>query len=413
MTEQSELNSGVNDFDSPRSPSNFDPDNFRRTICEIIQSEARKVFRENFNETLSNVEEDSEDELQVGNDLHLSGMDRIPDVVKGLREFSGNIGEYGSWRKAAERVIKAYAHLKGTPKYYGIISTIRNKIVGNADTALESYNIPLNWNKIIKCLNLHYADKRDIGTLENQMFAMYQKGNSVEDFYKEVYNHLSLILEKLSCMNYSQDSLITMTQTYRDKALDTFVRGLKGDLPRLLAMREPQDLPQALHLCLKLDNMNLRTGQSQSGRNTNNFRMNHNNQRNNSHSSTWRNNKFRNQFQQNSFNFQRRPVNFHSSNHQNPFKPQYQGNQYQVRKIEPANSSDNTRQARSINYSNTFQTNRNGFKRPSSPQHFQQHSKLQRINHIQNTNNAHHKVQEPEVNSPSTSSANNNDNFLD
>jgi hypothetical protein len=72
---------------------------------------------------------------------------------------------------------------------------------------------------------------------------MVQKGNSIEDFYREVYNHLSLILEKLASMNLSQDSLLTITQNYREKALDTFLRGLKGDLPRLLSMREPQDLP--------------------------------------------------------------------------------------------------------------------------------------------------------------------------
>ena len=54
------------------------------------------------------------------------------------------------------------------------------------------------------------------------------------------------------------DSLNIMTKSYRDKALDTFIRGLNGDLPRLLGMKEPVDLPQALHLCLKLQNQNFR-----------------------------------------------------------------------------------------------------------------------------------------------------------
>jgi hypothetical protein len=132
---------------SPQS-NIFDSD-LRKTIRKIIQTEARKAFRDNFTDLCSNAD-DSEDELQLGNDLHLTVMDRIPDIVKNLREFSGNIGEYGSWRKAAERVIKAYSHLKGTPKHYGVISTIRNKIIGNDDTALESYNVPLNWCQISK-----------------------------------------------------------------------------------------------------------------------------------------------------------------------------------------------------------------------------------------------------------------------
>jgi len=38
-----------------------------------------------------------------------------------------------------------------------------------------------------------------------------------------------------------QESIDLFAKSYRDKALDTFFRGLKGDLPRLLetsAMRE-------------------------------------------------------------------------------------------------------------------------------------------------------------------------------
>ncbi|CAD7001830.1 unnamed protein product [Ceratitis capitata] len=60
-------------------------------------------------------------------------------------------------------------------------------------------------------------------------------------------------------MEVGAEAMHLLTRTYRDKALDTFIRGLKGDLPRLLGMREPADLPQALHLCLKLENQNFRS----------------------------------------------------------------------------------------------------------------------------------------------------------
>ena len=65
-----------------------------------------------------------------------------------------------------------YEHTKGTPKYYGILNTIRNKIVGEADIALESYNTPLDWTAISKCLSLHNADKRDLATLEYEMTSL-------------------------------------------------------------------------------------------------------------------------------------------------------------------------------------------------------------------------------------------------
>ena len=188
---------------------------------------------------------------------NLNDLDKVPDVVRTLREFSGNPGKYSSSRKSVERILNIYNNLKGSPKYFGILNTIRNKIVGNADAVLESYNTPLNWECISKCLTTHYADKRDLGTLEYQMTTLTQSHNTVEQYYQMVYQHLSLILNKISSMNISTDAMHLLTETYRDKALDTFIRGLRGDLPRLLGIREPVDLPQALYLCL--ENQNFRS----------------------------------------------------------------------------------------------------------------------------------------------------------
>ena len=40
-----------------------------------------------------------------------------------------------------------------------------------------------------------------------------------------------------------------------------------GNLPKLLDMKEPIDLPQALHLCLKLENQNFRANHAFTNRN--------------------------------------------------------------------------------------------------------------------------------------------------
>lgn len=211
-------------------------------------------------------------EDQLGN---LSSLDKVPDIVKSLREFSGQAAEYSSWRKSVERVLQIYAAERGSPKYFGILSVIRNKIVGQADAVLESYNTPLNWERISRCLTLHYADKRDLQTLEYQMTCLIQGNDTIPQFYQAVYHHLSLILNKISSMEMGVEARNILVSSYRDKALDTFVRGLRGDLPKLLSVREPTDLPQALHLCHKLDNVNYRT---QHANNTSNFmrRMNGN-----------------------------------------------------------------------------------------------------------------------------------------
>ena len=49
-------------------------------------------------------------------------------------------------------------------------------------------------------------------------------------------------------------SIRLLTEMYRDRARDAFINGLNGDLPRLLGVREPNDLPHALHLCEILEN---------------------------------------------------------------------------------------------------------------------------------------------------------------
>lgn len=236
--------------------------NLRTVVLEIINSQLPEILQASLNPNViqGHAVDQSIDVEHLGN---LGDLDKIPDVVKCLREFSGKAGEFNSWRKSVERILKIYENLKGTPKYYGILNIIRNKIVGNADIALESYNTPLDWTAISKCLTLHYADKRDVSTLEYQMTGLIQGNSTVQDFYQAVYSHLSLILNKLGGLDAGNEALNLLTQTYRGKALDTFIRGLNGDLPRLLGMREPADLPQALHLCLKLENQKFRTNHAQ------------------------------------------------------------------------------------------------------------------------------------------------------
>jgi len=101
---------------------------------------------------------------------NLVDFNGVTEIVRSIREFSGNTAEYGSWKKSVNRIIETYTPFVSTPTtYYGILHTIRNKIVGSADVALESYSIPLDWKAMSRCLTLHYADKRDITTLKCKM----------------------------------------------------------------------------------------------------------------------------------------------------------------------------------------------------------------------------------------------------
>ena len=228
----------------------------KNMLTQMLQTDGQTIIQSFLNNNPNqNITDQTIDE-RFRNDM--SELDKIPDVVRSLRDFSGNASEFSSWKKSVERILRIYEPTKGTPRYFGILNVIRNKIIGKADIALESYNTPLDWTAISRCLTTHYADKRDIGTLEYQMTCLVQGRLSINEFYQKVYSHLSLILNKIGCMEVGEEAVHLLTENYRAKALDTFIRGLSGDLSRLLGIREPKSLPEALHLCLKLENQSFR-----------------------------------------------------------------------------------------------------------------------------------------------------------
>lgn len=71
---------------------------------------------------------------------NLNDSDKIPHVVKGLTEFSGQPGEFNSVDKTL-----AIDEYRAPPENVEILSVIRNKITGKADIALKSYNATLNF----------------------------------------------------------------------------------------------------------------------------------------------------------------------------------------------------------------------------------------------------------------------------
>ena len=83
------------------------------------------------------------------------------------------------------------------------------------------------------------------------MTILDHRHKDIPTFYQKVYQHLSLILDKIACHDLSDEFIKTSTNSYRDKTVDTLIRALKGDLSRLLSMRNPTNFLQALHLCQK------------------------------------------------------------------------------------------------------------------------------------------------------------------
>lgn len=189
----------------------------------------------------------------------LQDISRLPDSVKELQPFDGNPVQYISWIHSVEGILKDYEIVRNKPIYRAILQCIRQKVRGKADSALISYNIfDDDWEAIKKCLSLHYADKRDLRTLEHQLSNLTQKDLSIDEFYANVNHQFSLIVNKIKTETYSHDTMNVLIETYRNRALDVFIRGLNGELSKILTIQRPQTLPEAYASCLEIQNLNYR-----------------------------------------------------------------------------------------------------------------------------------------------------------
>lgn len=186
-------------------------------------------------------------------------ISRLPDCVKELQIFDGNPVQYVSWVHSVESILSDFSVVRDKPLYRAILQHIRQKVRGAADSALISYNIfDSNWSKIKECLSLHYADKRDIRTLEHQLHRLNQRGMKVDEFYAKVNHQFSLILNKIKTESYSEETVRVLIETYRNRALDVFIRGLSGDMSRMLLIQRPKTLPEAYSACLEMQNVDFR-----------------------------------------------------------------------------------------------------------------------------------------------------------
>lgn len=189
----------------------------------------------------------------------LKDINRLPDIVKELPIFEGNPVQYISWVHSVEGILQDYEIVRNKPIYRAILKSIRQKIRGNADSALISYNIfDEDWGAIKQCLSLHYADKRDLRTLEHQLSILAQGNSSVDEFYANVNHQFSLIVNKIKTEDYNQETIAALIETYRNRALDVFIRGLNGELSKMLTIQRPQTLPEAYSSCLEIQNLSYR-----------------------------------------------------------------------------------------------------------------------------------------------------------
>lgn len=176
------------------------------------------------------------------------------DVMKSLPTYTGlgSVDDYVSWRTAARNAFKIYESYEGSSKYYQALILLRNKITQVADATLTSFATPLNFKAILSRLDRHFADKRPLHLIEQQLSTLRQGNKSVTEYYEEVQKVLCSLTNK-TAMTYSLETATAFNEKYRRDALNVFISGLKRTLSETLFAARPKDLPSALVLAEELE----------------------------------------------------------------------------------------------------------------------------------------------------------------
>lgn len=167
------------------------------------------------------------------------------DMFKTLPEFNGDRNKYCAWRTSAKNVIKIFGNRTNEPKYFEALNIIRNKITGVASDTLTNYNTVFNFDAIIARLDFTYADKRPIYIIEQEMIVLQQKHATIEEFYDEVNKKLNTLINKINMTHRDVNVAKAMIGEASNKALRTFITGLRGNLGQILYASNPATLPDA------------------------------------------------------------------------------------------------------------------------------------------------------------------------
>lgn len=197
-----------------------------------------EFYRNNPVQTMAQYD-DISTQITSGDQIQLESYRSIP-------EFSGNKGQYRSWRNQVTRRMRMINDFKEHPKYEAALGIVRAKITGHASDVITNNKTAYNIEAIIQQLDSSYSDQRPLYVIEAEMLSITQSNKTLQEFYDEINQGLNMIISKI-VMKYGtlseQQPLIAESQ---QKAIRTFIVGLRSQAIRnILYSHKPKTLPDA------------------------------------------------------------------------------------------------------------------------------------------------------------------------
>jgi hypothetical protein len=171
------------------------------------------------------VYEDITTELLTGDQIQL-------DSYKSIPEFSGDIGQYRSWRNQVTRRMWMIEKFQKHPKYEAALGIIRSKITGPASDILTNNKTAYNILAIIERLDETYADQRPLYIVEAEMTSIKQGNKTLQEYYDSINQALNLVISKIVLTYKVADEQKSLVREAQLKAIRTFILGLKNQAMR-------------------------------------------------------------------------------------------------------------------------------------------------------------------------------------
>jgi len=183
------------------------------------------------------------------------------EYMKVLPEFTGEQSSLADFIGICESLIsKFYDPLRPDDfNNFLLVTSIKNKIKGDAAKALSSYTFT-TWLSLKEALLATYADKRDLETLTIELCNLRQNKLRPLEFFSKVQENLnyqiSFIRNKID--ESKKNVLVEQSQKL---ALRIFLKHLNNPLGEYLSTRKPSTLNEAMYILT--NDYNINTGQDE------------------------------------------------------------------------------------------------------------------------------------------------------
>lgn len=180
----------------------------------------------------SNYESEVESRVRLpSNPTSSFNPSRVPDAIKLIVPYKGDKKSLATWIASVEEKLDHAKQLCPSAADVTMVlplwtSIIRDKITEEASEALEARHTPCDWNIIKKVLIEYFGDKRDLSSLVTQICYLKQGNKNITTFYNECRELLSDIVAKLALDPDLNRNIQTLSRSYEDMILNSFIDGL-------------------------------------------------------------------------------------------------------------------------------------------------------------------------------------------